>query len=508
MSGVNKRGLLAGLLVVVVLLLGGGASGRAAVVAQPQPQPRPNIVFVVADDLSDAELMELPRVRALLAEQGTTFTNFFASVPLCCPSRASILRGQYAHNHTIFGNSRPDGGFVGFHDKGLEQSTIATWLHDGGYRTALFGKYLNQYPEEAGAEYVPPGWSEWYGVATETGYMQYGYRLNENGRLVSYGRQPEDYLTDVLAGHAEGFIRRSAAAGQPFFVYMAPMLPHSPSTPAPRHQSAYAGLSAPRPPSFNEADVSDKPAWVREQEPLTPMQQRQIDSIYRRRMQSMLSVEEMLDRLFATLEQTGTLENTYIVFTSDHGYHLGHHRLFFGKLTAYEEDVRVRMVVRGPGVPAGKTVEQLAGNIDLAPTFAHLAGVAVPEFVDGRSLVPLWGAEPPAAWRQAFLLEQGAEEDFSGEPQYEEAQAARGPRGAAQAVTPAYRGLRTPRYKYVEYTTGERELYDLAADPNELDNLAGRPEVAPLLAELTARLATLRACSGATCDASALTPNP
>jgi N-acetylglucosamine-6-sulfatase len=472
--------------------------------ARAQRPVRPNIVLVLADDLDDAAIDALPRLKALLADQGTTLPNAFASVPLCCPARASLLRGQYAHNHGIVSNSPPEGGFTGFHEKGHENSTVATWLHDAGYRTALLGKYLNRYPEGAGEGpgYVPPGWDEWYAPVGEDAYIQYNYRLNENGRLRSYGRQPEDFLNDVLTAHAERFVRRSVAEGQPFFMYFSSFSPHAPSTPAPRHQQAFPGAQAPRTPSFNEEDVSDKPAHIASQSSLTQSQIAAIDAAYRRRLQSMLALEDTVERLVRTLEETGALANTYIVFTSDHGYHLGTHRLRMGKLTPYEEDIRVRMIVRGPGVPAGRVAEQMAGNIDLAPTFAAIAGVIPPDFVDGRSLLPLWRGETPATWRQAFFVQGGSGGQGDDEPEHEdEGQRGPGNRGGSTRPglsIPEFRAIRTNTHTYVEYGTGERELYDHRADPYQLTNLASAADPV-LLARLAGWMQALAGCAGAGC---------
>jgi arylsulfatase A-like enzyme len=413
----------------------------------------------------------LPRLRSLLADQGTTVSNFFVSLALCCPSRASILRGQYAHNTQIFTNAPPGGGFEKFRNLGHEESTVATWLRDGGYRTVLLGKYLNGYPLTT---HVPPGWDEWYGVAG--GINFFNYTLNENGDLVRYGGEPTAYLTDVLAEKATDFVLRTAPTAQPFFMYIAPYAPHQPATPAPRHQEAFLGVEAPRTLSFNEADVGDKPTWVKNTRLRTVAQIAQLDAVYRRRLQSMLAIEDLVERLIETLRVTHQLENTYIFFSSDNGFHLGQHRLGSGKNTAYEEDIRVPFIVRGPRVPAGNIVEHLAGNIDLAPTFAELGGVAPPEFVDGRSLVPLLYGEPVGNWRHGFLLEAGF---ITGNR--------------------VFQGIRANAFTYVEYmNTSERELYDLEQDPDQLQSLHDTADPA-FLNQLAAWLAALRECAGASC---------
>jgi arylsulfatase A-like enzyme len=282
-------------------------------------------------------------------------------------------------------------------------------------------------------------------------------------------------LTDVLADRARHFVQRTAATGQPFFMYLAPYAPHQPATPAPRHLEAFPDVTAPRPPSFNEADVSDKPAWVQNLPRLTAANIAQLDALYRRRLQSMLAVEDLVVTLVEALAAVGQLDHTYIFFTSDNGFHLGQHRQRAGKNSEFEEDVRVPLLVRGPGVPAGALLPHLVVNADFAPTFAELAGAAAADFVDGRSLVPLLGATPPAEWRRAVLLEH----DLTG--------------------TRAFRGIRTRRFKYIEYiNTGERELYDLRNDPCELDNAFGTADPG-LVARLAARLEQLATCSGAGC---------
>ncbi|MGH9391983.1 MAG: sulfatase-like hydrolase/transferase, partial [Vicinamibacteria bacterium] len=291
-----------------------------------------------------------------------------------------------------------------------------------------------------------------------------------------------DYLTDVLARKAEDLLRRSG--GTSFFLYLAPYAPHHPATPAPRHDRLFASAQVPRTPSFNEADVSDKPA------PRTALASSEIDDIdalYRSRLRSMQAVDEVIARVFRILEESGRMGDTYIFFTSDNGFHMGQHRLRPQKATPYEEDVRVPLIVRGPGISAGETLsDYLSGNVDLAPTLAELAEVETPHFVDGRSLAPLLRGERPAAgtWRQAFLLEQYSDEGLI----------APSPRSAQ----PVFVGIRTLHYKYVEYWTGVREIYDLASDPYELSNFGGS---APpdLVAQLSSLLRSLSTCVGAAC---------
>jgi arylsulfatase A-like enzyme len=482
------------------------------------PLTPPNIVLINTDDLDARSVACMPNVQSLLARQGVTFANAFVTTPLCCPSRASLLRGQYAHSHGVLSNTGDNGGFPAFYRLGDEDSTVATWLQDAGYRTALLGKYLNRYPKGAAESYVPPGWDEWSAFTSgdddEGGSYYSDYALNQDGTIVRYGQQPSDYSTDVLAARATDFVDRAAAAGDPFFLYIAPYAPHGPSTPASRHTGAFADVRAPRVPSFAEADVSDKPAWVQALPALNDDQIALIDDRYQRRLRSLLAVDEMVASLVETLGADGVLDNTYIVFTSDNGYQLGEHRIPLGKQAPYDESIRVPLIVRGPGVAAGAVVASIALNVDLAPTFAELANASPADFVDGRSLVPLLDGDPPAEWRHGFLVERydRTRPDQWGAPGPVPVDAARGDRDALEreegdAITdvapidsPPYLALRTERYLYVEYASGERELYDMQTDPYQLENLAATADPA-LLAALAANLDHLRLCAGADCRA-------
>lgn len=462
----------AALAVLVLHVACGGSSGTSA----PPPQERgPNIVFILTDDQDMATLATMANVKALLQDEGMSFSRNYVSLSLCCPSRVSGLRGQYAHNSTIYKNSAPDGGFEGMYAKGLEQSTIATWLQTAGYRTAFFGKYLNGYPNTASPTYKPPGWNEWYSPNGGTPYKAFNYTMNENGRTVSYGEAAADYMTDVLSAKAADFINRSVEQypNQPFFAYISTFAPHSPATPAPRHEAAYPGATAPRTASWNEADLSDKPAWVQAQPLLTTDQIADIDRLYRRRLQSLLAVDELVGNIVNTLQATGQLANTYIVFTADNGYHQGQHRLDSGKMTAFEEDLLVPLVVRGPGVPRGSTSTYLTANVDYAPTFAEIAGASIPSFVDGRSLLPLLQGQSPAGWRQVLLLEHkpdGNDERLAAKAGIQEPEDPFQTAGDGPNIT-AFTGLRTADgLTYVEYDNGDFELYDNATDPDQLRN--------------------------------------
>jgi N-acetylglucosamine-6-sulfatase len=472
-------------LMLATLALGLSAHPLAA---EPVDPNQPNIVLIMTDDEDVALHAFMPKTKALLHDRGTTFDNFFVTYSFCCPSRASILRGQYAHSTHIVGNEPPWGGFEKFRQLGLEESTVATWLQDAGYHTAMIGKYLNRYvPERDG---VPPGWDDWY--VGGNAHPSYNYALNENGRMVAYGKAPEDYLNDVLTGKAVRVIRDASAAAQPFFVYVLPYTPHSPSVAAPRHEGMFAGVRLPRTPAFDEADVSDKPAFIRMIPPLEEEDVARLEREYQARLRSLQAIDDMVASIVDALDAAQVLDNTYVIYSSDNGFHLGEHRLPAGKDFAFEEDIRVPAVVRGPGVPAGHRVEAMVLNSDFAPTFAEIAGIAPPEFVDGRSFLPLF-EDPNQPWRESFLIERRQLEN-----QYVELAERLGMPAADLELAAQFDAIRTPDWTYVEYGTGERELYDLARDPGQLENMVETADTA-LVAALAARLAELRTCAGVDC---------
>ena len=467
---------------------------QADVEVIPKPD-RPNILLILLDDL-DVELGSIeymPILQELLVRQGLTFEDFYVSSSVCCPSRATILRGQYTHNHGVLSNNPPFGGFQKFYFQENESSTLATWLQAAGYETVLLGKYLNGYPLREDRNYVPVGWTEWYSPAKGKPYVGFNYTLNQNGVQVDYrdtGEGPSLYITDVLSEKAGDFIQRSAEGDAPFFIFLSLYAPHQPAAPATRHEGLYLDLAAPRTPSFNEQDISDKPGVLRFNTPLTEEQIADLDALYRRRIQTLQAADEAIAHLIGTLEAAGELDNTYIIFTSDNGFHLGQHRLNAGKGSLYEEDIHVPFVIRGPGIPPGESLQgYLAGNVDLAPTIAELAGVIPPDYMDGRSLVGLFGNQPPAPedWRSAFFVEVYGHEG--------------GEEGEVEQILPSLNrevGLRTLDYLYAEHAEGSVELYDMKNDPYQLQNIAGTADPA-LLDELSELLHSLQECSGSIC---------
>ena len=419
----------------------------------------------LSDDQRWDTLWGMPTVEEALAAHGVTFTNSFVVNPLCCPSRTSLLTSRYSHSTGVYLNEAPNGGFAAFRDS----TTIATVLHDAGYTTGLFGKYLNGYGVDGrGRGYIPPGWDRWSVFYGGMGY--YDYRLAEQHGIIRYGHQPADYSTTVLARQAVQFIEQ---AKRPFFLILAPYAPHQPATPPPGYGDAFDHFSWWKPPSFNEHDLSDKPAYIRALGPLTPLQVKRADRFRRRQLEAALGVDDAVRSVLRSLEQRRMLQTTLIAYTSDNGVAWGEHPLSAArKIVPYEEPIRVPLVVRYDPLTHERPAENghLVLNLDLAPTFAILAGTALPG-AEGRNLVPLLSAAKRPTWRHDFLIEHLA--------------------GSPQPAVPSYCAVRTERYKYVLYQTREEELYDLLRDPHEIDNIADHPGMAALKARLGSRLTVL-----------------
>jgi arylsulfatase A-like enzyme len=449
----------------VAVLFFSTITGSAPTAAQVNTL-QPNFVFILTDDMRKDDLKYMRKTRTLLGTQGMQFQNAFVSLPLCCPSRATIMRGQYAHNTGVWSNTAgPDGGWQGYANHGHEQDNVATRLHDAGYKTGLFGKYLN--PNEGTTR--PKGWDDWFALMQPAdGYFD--YYVNDNGTKKFYGQSDSDYFTDVLSRETQTFIGDSPVANKPFFAYVAPKAPHLPAIPAPRHANAFHGAKAPRLPSFNERDVSDKPPSIRSLPVLSQNQIAQIDARHETRVESSQSVDDLVEAVVDKLRNVGALGNTYVVFTSDNGWHHGEHRIKAGKERPYEESVRMPLLVRGPGVQAGTTTSKLTLNTDFLPTFTDFAGVTIPDYVDGRSLRPVLEGNA-TSWRTAILLELRVDENPNA----------------------SFYGIRTSTgKKYIEHGDGFKELYDMKVDPYELYNTYNANS-SP--ATLVSRLKALKSCS-------------
>ncbi|MDQ3103443.1 MAG: sulfatase [Actinomycetota bacterium] len=466
---------------------------------------RPNVVVVMTDDQTVESMRVMPKVQALLAEKGITFANSFASNPVCCPSRGTFLTGRYAHNTGVLRNSAPNGGF----DALDSSETLPVWLQRAGYWTGHIGKYLNGYGQrgDGAAAGVPPGWSEWYGTEDPTTYRMYGYTLNENGTQVTYGdydiADPATYQTDVFATKAVDFIDRRAPGDVPFFLSVAPLAPHvevfrraspgddDPPTPlfpnprpAPRHTDAFADENLRKQGAYDEANVNDKPAAIRALPPLDGPASGQARNKYRSRLTSLLAVDDMVGEIVNALRINGELDDTLVIFTSDNGFLLGEHRIRTGKQYPYEPSIRVPLVVRGPDLPKGEIREQLAANVDLAPTILDYANAEPGVAPDGRSLRRLIN-DP--------LLEPGRSIALENWCQVEET-------ACFDPLVARYRGVRTNRYAYMEYPSGERELYDLVKDPDQLKSRHASTKYDAEERALHLLLERMQACAAAGCQ--------
>jgi N-acetylglucosamine-6-sulfatase len=463
------------------------------------PQAAPNIVVIMTDDQEDTGSMAyMPKTHALLAEKGVTFENSFVNLPLCAPSRASFLTGQGAHNTGIKANNPADGGgWGGFKDK--EANALPVWLKKAGYKTALIGKYLNRYGQEStfgsllswagsylnisftGArlgnpeDWVPPGWDLWYAF-TGSRARYYDYAINENDAIRKFGTTPDDYSTDVLKERAVRFIKEQSAAPDPFFMLIATKAAHSQgkcAIPAPQYAGAFKEVSLPAGSALNK-----KPSRTAAAPPTLHGQTKdQLEACYRAELQALQSVDDLVASVVDALQSAGKLDDTVIVYTSDNGFLFGEHGLV-GKAAAFEEAIRVPLLVRGPGIPENETRTQLVNNLDVAATIVDLAGASPGVVLDGRSLSPLF-ADNTAAWRSAIAFESPVSRF----------------RGPAERFT----GLRTATRKYIKFESGQEKLYDLVADPHELRSVAAKHSYAGDLASLRSLNDRLKTCAGASC---------
>lgn len=486
----------------------------------------PNVVAIIADDLDEASLDVMvanglmPNLKTYLLDRGTRFANSFVTTSWCCPSRATFFTGLYSHNHDVLTNSRPLGGVTRFHDA----STLATWLHAAGYRTGLIGKYMNIYGSNVDSTtpvddptYVPPGWDNWEAIldANVDGrrvFQMYNYTFNRNGRLVAFGALASDYQTDVIARRAKQFINDAETLNdaQPFFLVVTPVAPHlerpgpvlsgcsNPKwsgtiRPAPRHIGTLpSSITLPRPPGFNEWDMSDKPAFLQALPRLTSADITCLNRQYRDHLASLRAVDDLIGTVARALSNNGELGNTVFIFTSDNGFFYGEHRLT-DKVLGYGPSIRVPLVMRAPGFTSPQTASPVALNNDLAPTIAAFAGVVPGLSVDGRSLIPLLQNPANSNWRKRFLVEF-----LGGSSSRPET----GPRESFTAVHTTALSVDAPNKCYVEWVDGadSREFYNLSADPYELSSQHTNPSWASVRMALAGWLSQLRTCGNGTCQ--------
>lgn len=509
---------------------------------------RPNFVVIQTDDqplnefdgrfrdLNDRWRLIMPNTVRLLRNKGVNFTRYMTPFPICAPSRASLLSGRYTQNHGVVRIGGERGGWRGWQNNQIMNENLPVWLQRAGYRTSHFGKFINNYGgrDEPAEEIVPPGWDRWVSDATDNSTREfYGYRQNIDGEITprlgwpyydlsGAGRDPEGcpslgllvchYHSDSMSVQAEAEIR--GAGSRPFYLQIDYHTPHGDSRPpigpepAPRHYDSALKTPGPRPPGFNERDISDKPKFLQEATEMAPMSAgeiRNIDNEYRKSVEALRSVDDGVGRIITALRQTGKLANTYVIFTSDNGFFTGQHRISRGKLLPYEPAVRVPFVMRGPGIKPGTRSRELVANQDVAPTIVRLAGARAPVGVDGRDMRPFW-RKPQRISRRPILLSSYQQAthlipgDYPDEPLVVTGKPQRGGAGAAvKSPNQNYVGIRLGPYKYVRYENGESELYVLSQDPAELRNRVRSLRHRPVIRYLNRQLQKLRGCKGKTC---------
>jgi N-acetylglucosamine-6-sulfatase len=488
----------------------------ASAKARPASGARPNVVLIQADDETDNQFTNrvMPNTRRLLASHGDDFTNYIASTPQCCPSRASLITGQYAHNHGVTSNGR---GYPALVDKG---NVLPVWLQQAGYYTMHVGKFLNGYESFTDPATVAPGWDQWHTVFGSTAYYDYKYAVN--GSLVHHGHQPGDNITHVLNRTAVRLIRARAPSRKPFYLQLDERAPHVSHQPDPFGKCSRSPLplktderkyqtdpqlrkvGVPHPPSFNEADMSDKPPFLAGLPKMNASDRHKIKKHWGCALEALQGVDRGVAQVYRAVKRSGDLNRTVFIFTSDNGLFYGQHRIPGGKVLPYTPSFHLPLVIRAPKRfvhgAAPHQIGRPVANIDLAPTilrFAHAQPCAPGDgcrTMDGRSLMPLLRGSGRWPKGRGILTEYNSIR-------------------AGRYATCQFAGIRTRGTSYVEYSrvidqstgncvaTDQRERYDFKSDPFELDNLCsgGGPFSCPVDSEqvnLEQRLDALRHCSG------------
>ena len=443
---------------------GAAVAGLSLTEAMSGRRDVPNLLVIMTDDQPYYTVDRTKAVASLVRDRGIDFSPYaYVSTPICGPARASLLTGRWSHNT---GLTKTAGAYQDLRDSVYESDTIATRLKQAGYRTYFGGKYANGYDGRA----VPPGWDDWFALVEPIG--EAGSFLYRNGSRTRRYRRAVDNETDVLSVSAERFVRDQEGSSVPWFAYVCPHAPHSSYFPAPRHADGFATAPLRDVPSMGEQELSDKPKWVRAEGPYADSERRRDTEAYRGKLRELQEVDDMVRRLVDALSETDQLRNTYVFFLTDNGYLLGEHGLH-KKNAPYEEASRTPFIVRGPDLPRGLKSGVMVSHTDLPPTLLDLAGTFWAD-LDGRSLVPVFsaGGERPDGWREEVLVED---------------------------LGRGWNMLRTPRWSYVEWDEGQKELYDMHTDPYQLRSVHAEPDKADLMARLSARLDTLKVCSGASC---------
>jgi arylsulfatase A-like enzyme len=550
-EGTAGRLAVGGVLALVLLglmMMVGGLHEKAW--AQPRKHlsnfgNRPNIVLIQADDLVRSDVRYMPNVKKFLARGGTTFTNYNAPYPLCGPARASLLTGQLAHNNHVLANFKAnDGGYYQLRDlprRMSDRNSLAPWLHKAGYRTGFVGKFLNDYGTLDPTE-IPPGWDSWKALIDQSTYDYYNYGMNLNGKVHYWGdpdyarqqmnlgtmaaqnapttfgefltlfhkafpvwdyfgwQRPKDYTMDVNGKMARDFVRNSVRSRKPFFLYYATPGPHAedtnhlqgvrPNAPGPdprppkRYEHTFDHVKLPRPPAFNEADVSDKASNVKD---LPLMSEKQIQTVtdsYRGRLGVARSIDDQVGKIIKALKKGKEMRNTVIIFDSDNGYLQGEHRLAASKFLPFENSIRVPLIMRGPGIKVNRKLNGVSLDVDITPTILKAAGAKPGRVMDGISLLG-------AARNRARLPKRDI-------PMEAERPVFKFSTPLTKFDLPFY-GVKTSRYKYVHWSFGDLELYDMKKDPNELNNIAGDPSKAAIVTRLEQKASRLSKCKGKAC---------
>jgi N-acetylglucosamine-6-sulfatase len=446
-----------------------------------QPAARaalPNIVVFLTDDQTLADYSVMAKTNALLADQGTTFSRCFATHGLCAPARATFLTGQYPHNHNVLDNDRA-------YARLDHTDTLPVWLQARGYHTAYIGKYLNGLGTDVQTR--PPGWDNWQALLEGGTYVMYKWTINDNGTKYVAGSSEADYQTDAFAARAAALIQSRQGKPEPLFLVVAPASPHKENDatlalrqetirPPARYISAFATLPFPKPPSYNETNVRDKPSFIRSLPRISSTAERTISSRFRNRREALLAIDDLVEKVVNAVEATGMLDNTVFIYTSDNGYHFGEHRISDNKNQVYEESLRVPLVIRGGGFPPHATATQLVGMHDLTATLTALAEATPGRILDGRDLKPL-ALDPAKGTGRSLLINASHGSNY--------AEAVRTDSG----------------YLYAEHTGGaETELYDLNADPYQLTSRHRNSSYNAIKRQLADLLSTLKTCSGADCS--------
>jgi N-acetylglucosamine-6-sulfatase len=434
---------------VAAVLFASSVAGLLLTAAEPQvaqAATKPNIIFVLTDDQFPGTENKMPSLKNSITDEGVKFTNMTSTFPLCCPGRATIQRGQYAHNTEIYGNSLPRGGWEKFQNRRLQRSTIATWLNNAGYKTALFGKYMNNYTDRI----IPPGWDRWYAW---NGGKEGWTRLNDQGVQKPLERPEAD---SHVKDEALRFLSNQLNNDAPVFAFVNFGAMHEPYYYAQIDADKFKGEAVPRTPAFNEGDVSDKRSYIQSLPKLSDADISELDQGYRNGLRSLMRVDSFIGEASALLRRKGEMDNTYFLFYTDNGVHFGQHRFMHGKLKPYEEDVNFPLIVRGRGIPHGVVKPQLVGNHDLAPTLADMGDASVPAFVDGRSFLPLATGATTVRPRTAILSELETND-----------------------VPPnSWDMLRMRGEVYTRYEGGATEYYNLSVDPYQVHNALGPSDTA------------------------------